>query len=305
MNAQNLIDRLLTKNGDDRLGCLGGEEVKSHAYFNGPITHQSRRSSGDDAKSASSWTWEALESKEVKPPLKRTNLLKTPALLALMKARKNQSGTTRMEDSFKCFDDFDRDEWETRKGEAREVEPIVFTASPDVTPTTERREMEMEMEVEVEVEVKVKLSPRLQVKLASRAMRKSRERREAREQRGKRRKEERAANKRAANKRAANKRAANKRAANKRAANKRAANKRVANKRAANKRVANKRAANKRAANKRAANKRAANKRAAETRCEQTTGWKTLLKTRCSNSAAQSYRLKARGSFADILSSPS
>ena len=55
-NAQNLIDRLLTKNGNDRLGGMGGEEVKSHEYFKGPITHKSRRSSGDHAESASSWT---------------------------------------------------------------------------------------------------------------------------------------------------------------------------------------------------------------------------------------------------------
>lgn len=89
-------------------------------------------------------------------------------MVALMKARKNQRGTTRMEDSFKGFDDFDRDNWEAREDEAREVEPIVFTATR-----------------EVEVEVEVKLSPRLQVKRARRAMRKSRERSEAREQWGK------------------------------------------------------------------------------------------------------------------------
>ena len=183
---QNFIDRLLTKNGDDRLGALGGEEVKSHAYFKGAITHSSRKSAGEDAESGCSWTWEALESKEIKPPLKRANLLETPAMVALMKARKNKRGTTRMEDIFKVFEDFDRDEWEAREDEAsedearedeareddaRELVPIAFTASPEVTPTTVTREVE------------VKLSPRLQVKRASRG--KSRERSEAREQWGK------------------------------------------------------------------------------------------------------------------------
>ena len=175
-NVQNFIDRLLTKNGDDRLGALGGEEVKSHAYFKGAITHSSRKSAGEDAESGGSWTWEALESKEIKPPLKRANLLETPAMVALMKARKNKRGTTRMEDIFKVFEDFDRDEWEAREDEAREDDarelvPIAFTASPEVTPTTVTREVE------------VKLSPLLQVKRASRG--KSRERSEAREQWGK------------------------------------------------------------------------------------------------------------------------
>jgi len=151
-NAQNFIDRLLTKNGDDRLGAMGGEEVKSHAYFEGPITHSARKPTGEDAESGCSWTWEALESKEIKPPLKRTNLLETAAMVALMEARKNQRGTTKMEDIFKGFEDFDRDKGEEEAG--RGV-PIRFTVSPDATPVTEK--------MQVEGEAMAKLSPRLQM----------------------------------------------------------------------------------------------------------------------------------------------
>jgi hypothetical protein len=53
-----------------------------------------------------SWTWEDLESKQIKPPLKRPSILEAPSMKALMAARRNRTGKTKMEELFTEFKDF-------------------------------------------------------------------------------------------------------------------------------------------------------------------------------------------------------
>ncbi|GMI19276.1 hypothetical protein TeGR_g6138 [Tetraparma gracilis] len=120
MVAQDFLDKLFVKNATDRLGALGGDDVKAHPFFKSRITMPGRSSSLSPATSptipvrdlpelpdvTASWTWEDLESKQIKPPLKRPNILEAPSMKALMAARRNRTGKTKMEELFTEFKDF-------------------------------------------------------------------------------------------------------------------------------------------------------------------------------------------------------
>jgi serine/threonine protein kinase len=93
--VQAFLEKLLAKNPLHR---INSSRVKQHAFFKAKIEED-----GNDE-----WSWGDLESRKIDPPLQRENLLHTPAMQALLNARKDMNKRTNLEDIFAAFDDFDK-----------------------------------------------------------------------------------------------------------------------------------------------------------------------------------------------------
>jgi serine/threonine protein kinase len=117
--AQNFIDKLLAKTPSERLGANGGHKVMAHKFFHSSISTTKRGVSvssdklNGDADTATTsataaWTWDALYRKEIPAPIVRQNILETPSMKALMQARRQMQGVTKLEEEFDNFEDYDK-----------------------------------------------------------------------------------------------------------------------------------------------------------------------------------------------------